>query len=126
MARKYIVRKRQNTILYTEFLAAAGILALFSIGYFKVHPAIALLIAIGSVSLIVYLFFAYKFFRYSFSILFSFGWAFGAFLVGQKFEKSSDTTAWVFAFIAFCFCLWAHWDHFDFLKSAKVYEYERQ
>jgi O-antigen/teichoic acid export membrane protein len=126
MARKYIYRKRQNTILYTEFLGAAVIAALVAIGYFKIHPAIALLVAIAALFLFIYLFFAFRIFRYSFSILFSLAWACGAFLVGQKFEKASNTTAWVFAFLAFCLCLWAHWDHFDFLKSAKVYEYERR
>ncbi len=126
MSRKFILQKRQNTILYSEFLITAGIVALLAFGYYKIHPAVALLIAIVSIFIFVYLFFTLRIFRYIFSISFSIGWAYGAFLLGQKLETSSNTTAWVFSLITFCICIWAHWDHFDFLKTAKIYEYEQR
>jgi len=94
MAAKYIVRKRQNKILYLEIFIAVGIVCLLSINYYRVHPAIALIIGIVAVLLLISLFFANKIFRYTFSILFSFVWGTAAFLAGQYLEKSSDTTAW--------------------------------
>ncbi len=126
MAHKYIVRKRQNKILYTEFLLLAGLIAFLSVSYYKIHPAIGLLIGIAAIFLFAVLFFKVKIFRYIFSVLFSLGWAAGAFMAGESIDKSSDATAWVFAVIAFALSIWAHWDHFTFLKDAKVYEYERQ
>lgn len=126
MASKYIVRKRQNKILYTEFLLSAGVIAVLSVTYYKTHPAIGLIIGIAALFLFAVLFFKVKIYRYIFSILFSVGWAVVAFLAGESIDKSSDTTAWIFAAIAFALSIWAHWDHFTFLKKAKVYEYERQ
>lgn len=126
MANKYIVRKRQNKILYAEFLLSAGLVAFLSVSYYKIHLGISLLIGIAAIFLFAVLFFKIRLFRYIFSILFSVGWAIGAFIAGESIDKNSDTTAWVFAAIAFALSIWAHWDHFTFLKDAKVYEYERQ
>ena len=126
MATKYIIRKRQNKILYTEALIAAVIIGLVSIKYYQVHPAIALLIGFGASILFIFLFFANKIFRYSFSILFSLVWALAAFVIGQFVESSSDTTAWVFGIVAFAISLLAHKRHFSFLKDAQYYEYEVQ
>jgi len=47
MASKYIIRKRQNTILYTEFFLAALATGILTLTYFKLHPAIALLVGIA-------------------------------------------------------------------------------
>ena len=126
MATKYLVRKRQNKILYTEALIAAVIIGLISIKYYQVHPAIALLLGFGASILFIFLFFSNKIFRYSFSILFSLVWALAAFIMGQFVEKSSDTTAWVFGILAFGISLLAHKRHFSFLKGAQHYEYEVQ
>lgn len=126
MATKYIIRKRQNKILYVEILLAAVIIGFLSINHYKIHPAVAFLIGIGSAASLIFLFFSNRIFRYSFSILFSFIWGWAAFLLGQSIEKASDTTAWVFAIIAFGICLLAHKDHFSFLKGARRYEYEVQ
>ncbi len=125
MAAKYIIRKRQKTILYTEFFFAALTTGIVAFTYYKLHPATALLVGITTSFLFVILFFANKIFRYLFSILFSLGWALAAFAVGVSIETKTDTTAWVFAIIAFALSLWAHWNHFTFLKQARVYEYER-
>ena len=125
MGRHYIVRRRQNTILYTEVLLTSLITAILSVIYIPLHPAIGLIVAIVSLLLFAFLFFTFSIFRYIFSILFSLVWAAVFYLIGRKFDHASDTTACVFAIIAFCFCIWAHWDHFRFLKNAKVYEYEQ-
>jgi hypothetical protein len=124
MARKYILIKRQNKILYAEFLVASVVGAWLTTACMNWHPAIGILFGIVSYFLIGYLFFAYRFFRYSFSILFSLGWAAAAFVAGQNIERISDTTAWVFAVIAFGLSLWAHWNHFDFLRNAEAREFE--
>ncbi len=126
MAAKYIIRKRQNRILFIEVLMAAAVLGFLSFHYLQVDPAIGLLIGIAAVLSFFFLFFANKTFRYLFSILFSIIWASAAFLAGQYLEKNSNTTACVLAILAFGISLWAHKDHFSFLKSAKLYEYEIQ
>ena len=126
MAGKYIVRKRRNTILYSEFFIAAIVAAIFCVHQFQLHPAIGLLIGIGTLFLLIFLFVSSRIFRYIFSILFSLGWAAGAFSVGQSIDKKSEITSWIFGLVAFAICLWAHYDHFKFIKDAKVYEYERQ
>lgn len=126
MARKYIVRKRQNTILYSEFFISAIVGAIYCVHQFKLHPAIGLLIGIGTLFLLIFLFVSSRIFRYIFSIIFSLGWASAAFFVGHSIDKKSDITSWVFALLAFAICIWAHYDHFKFIKDAKVYEYERQ
>ena len=126
MAKKYTFRKRQNKILYTEFFLASILIALVSIIQFKLHPAIGIIIALGAIFGIVYLFFEFRLFRYVFSILFSFCWAGAAYLVGQHIDKASSTTSWVLSIVVFAITIWLHWDHFDFLRKTTVYEYERQ
>lgn len=126
MAKKFILRKRQNKILYTEFFAASIIIALLTVFGLKLHPAIGIIISLVSIFGIVYLFFQFRIFRYLFSTIFSLGWATGAFLVGQQIEKTSNTTGWVLSIVAFAIGLWLHYDHFDFLRKTTVYEYERQ
>lgn len=125
MRSKYIIRKRQNAILYFEFFLASGIGAILLVIYLKLHAAIGLLIFIPTIFLLWYLFFTFRLFRYLFSILFSAGWSAAAFLAGKAVDEKSATTAWVFAAIALLFAVWAHWDHFTFLKDAKLYEYEK-
>lgn len=125
MARKYIYRKRYNKILVYEFIIASIAIAVLTVVYLKIHPAIGLLIFIGAAALLIYLFVESRIFRYLFSILFSFGWAGAAYLFGQNLDKKSDTTSIVFAIIALGVSIWAHWDNFQFYKDAKVIEYDR-
>lgn len=126
MAKKFTLRKRQNKILYAEFFVASIIIALLTVIGLKLHPAVGIIIALLSIFGIVYLFFQFRIFRYLFSILFSLGWATGAFLIGQQIEKSSNTTGWVLSIVTFAIAIWLHYDHFDFLRKTTVYEYERQ
>ena len=126
MYNNFIIRRRQNKILYTEFLILAVIVGFLSIRYYKVHPAIGFLSAIFSMRLFLALFFANKMFRYLFSITFSLAWSALAFLLGQLIDANSDITAWVFTVLAFFVSLEAHKNHFDFLKKAKTHEYEIQ
>jgi hypothetical protein len=92
----------------------------------KLHLAFSIPIAIVVFISMIYLFFQFRLFRYLFSITFSVGWAIGAFLVGQQIEKSSDTTSWILSVLTLLIALWLHYDHFDFLRKATVYEYEKQ
>src|SRR3954452_9176477 len=118
MYNNFIIRRRQNKILYTEFLILAVIVGFLSIRYYKVHTAIGFLLGVLSMGLFSALFFANRAFRYLFSITFSLVWGFLAYTIGQAIERTSDTTAWVFMALAFAISLGAHKDHFDFLKSA--------
>lgn len=126
MAKKIIVRKRQNRILYTEFILAAIIVTLLAVDQLKLHPAIALIIVIISFYAFALLFFKFRIFRYIFSILFSVGWTLCAYLLGQEIDKAGDTTSWVLSIVTFAASIWMHYDHFDFLRKSTLYEYERQ
>lgn len=121
---RFILIRRRNKILYLEFLGAAVVAAWLTTTYIRWHPAIGVLIGIVAYFLLAYLFFAFQFFRSGFSILFSLGWAAVAFVAGQYVENDSEAIAWAFALVASVLSLWAHWDHFRFLKSAGVREYE--
>jgi len=125
MAAKYIIRKRRNTILYVEFFIVALATSLLLFKYFKLHPAIAFLVAIASFFISAFLFFSKSIFRYLFSLLFSLAWAFIAFFTGHLLETKTDMTAWTLALLAFVISIWAHRDHFKFIKEAQLFEYER-
>ncbi|MBI2284516.1 MAG: hypothetical protein HYU71_12460 [Bacteroidetes bacterium] len=125
MGSKYIIRKRENTILYFEFFLTAGIAAILLTVYLKTHPALGFVMYVAFLFLLWFLFFMFRIFRYFFSILFSLGWSGAAFWVGKAIDEKSTITAWVLGVVIFLFAIWAHWDHFTFLKEAKVYEYEK-
>jgi uncharacterized sodium:solute symporter family permease YidK len=126
MTTKYIFRRRRKRVLYTEVLIVAVWLGFYTNRHYHIHPAIAMLIGIAGYTISVFLFYANKFFRYVFSIFFSLFWGLAAFLIGVTIEKTTDTTAWVFAFLGFSFSLLAHKEHFAFHKEAVRCEYEVQ
>ncbi len=126
MAKKYIIRKRQNKILYFEFILAAIVTAMLAIDQLKLHPAIAIIIVIVAFYGFALLFFKFKVFRYIFSIMFSFVWTLFAFLLGQKIDETGNTTSWVLSIVTFAASIWLHYDHFDFLRKSTLHEYERQ
>jgi hypothetical protein len=126
MSKKYILRKRENKILTTEFILASILIAIVSVKQFKLHPAIGIIIAIVALFAIVYLFVEFRFFRYLFTIVFSLFWAGVGYLIGYFLDKSSIITSLVLSIVIFPFAIWLHWDHFDFMRKATVYEYERQ
>jgi hypothetical protein len=125
MSQGYILHKRRNTILYTEFLFMAAGTGMFSSIYMLLHPVVGVLIGGVFALLIAFLFFNFRIFRYSFSLLFSIAWAVGMYLVGKKVDSASDTTSWILAAVGFCMSLWTHWNHFHFIRNARLFEYER-
>jgi len=124
VAHKYIIRKRQNTILYTELLLAPVIATFFFVIHFKLHFFIGFLIGIASIISFYVLFFWARIFRYLFSILFSIAWALGAVVLGLSFEKTANLPVWIFAALVFIISIWAHWNHFNFIKNSEFHEYE--
>ena len=124
MSQGYIIHKRRNAILYTELLFTAAVIGIVSSIYMVLHPAVAVLMGGMFAILIAYLFFKFRIFRYTFSILFSIAWGVGIYLFVRKLDSASETTCWVLALVGFCFSLWAHWNHFHFIKKANIYEYE--
>ena len=125
MKKNYVVRKRQNKILYLELIIAAILFGLASYYKLKIHPALSLLVSIGAFILIAYLFSHFRIFRYFFVIVFSISWAIIAFAIGASIDKDSLITRWVFASLSFAISIWAHYDHYKFLRNVKVYEYEK-
>ena len=125
MSQEYILHKRRNTILYTEFLFMAAVTGIVSSIYMVLHPVLGVLIGVFFALLIAYLFFNFRIFRYSFSILFSIAWGVGMYLVGKKLDSATDTTSWILAAAGFCISLWAHRNQFHFIRNARLFEYER-
>ena len=125
MTNRYIIQKRQNSIIYSELFILAIGAAYYSFEYLKIHPAISVLIGFAVLVIIGLLFFISRFFRYFFSIVFSLAWAYLAYGLGYAFDKDQHITAWVVGGIAFLICILAHWDHFTFLKNAKRIEYDK-
>jgi hypothetical protein len=125
MKRNYVVRRRQNKILYSELFIASILIGLVIHYKLNIHPAISLLLGLGCLFLLAYLIPYSRVFRYFFAIAFSFVWGFGAYLLGAIIDGNSIITSCVFASLAFLISIWAHYDHYKFLKNAKVYEYEK-
>lgn len=70
MSEKYIIRKRQNKILYAEIFIAAVVAGIVSFYYFNVTAGVGLLIGDGMAVLLLlsFLFNINGIFRYSFSL----------------------------------------------------------
>jgi hypothetical protein len=75
MSHRYILHKTRNRTPYTEFLFMAAVTGIVSSINMVLHPLLGALIGGVFALLIAYLFFKFRIFRYSFSILFSVAWA---------------------------------------------------
>ncbi len=117
--------RRRNKILYLETALTIAVITLWLIEYFHAAPLIATLTGVASGILFTYLFFINRIVRYFLSILFSFVWAGVSILVFQFFNLNYETKEWVLAIAVFVLSLWAHKDHFSFLKSATTLEYDK-
>lgn len=124
MLSRYILRKRRNRIIYSDAVLVALLCSGGSLFYLKTSNTIALLIGIATAAIFVYFFFLNKLIRYSLSIFFSLLWAGVVFLAGQIIQSESVTTLSILAIVAFGVSIWAHKDHFTFIKNARIYEYE--
>lgn len=125
MTRKYIIYRRQNKILYFDALIVVTITALLLHGYLATNLLAATIIGLVTALLFIYLFFYNKLIRYSLSILFSLSWSAIVLFVLQLLRPDNGSTATILAIIAFFVSLWAHKNHFFFLKHADLYEYEK-
>lgn len=126
MARKYLFYRRKTAIIFTDTLLFAGGLSIAGVYYFKYHWSIAIITFLGLLFGFYYAFFANRIIRYIFSILFSlfYGGVFA--LIGAALDKENPITpSLIFGILAFLISLYLHKDHFDFLKGAKYYEYDR-
>jgi hypothetical protein len=125
MTRRYIVRKRQNQILYFETFLTAGILSLILWTYFKYHWAYMIITFGVFMFVFIYAFFEWRLFRYIVTVVFSMAYGIIAFFIGRVIDNETFTAGVIFAFIAYFISLIAHKDHFDFLSNAKLIEYEK-
>lgn len=126
MARRYIVRNRQNKILYFETLVTAGILSIILWSYFEYHWAYMIITFGIFMYIFIYAFFQWRLFRYIATVLFSMAYGILAYAFGREIDKESFTAGIIFALIAYFTSILAHKDHFDFLKNAELIQYEKR
>lgn len=124
MAKRYLFVKRHNDLFIYEIAISSILLAVWLVVYYPVHPAIGFLIFVLSAGVQTYFYFASRFFRYLFAILFSLAWAAGAFVLVRHFAHVGYLVATVSAVVALCVSLWMHRKDFRFYKEAEVINYD--
>ena len=125
MTRKYIVRNRQNKILYFETFLTAGLLSLILWTHFKYNWSYMIITFGVFMFWFIYAFLKWRLFRYIVTVMFSMAYGIIAFVIGRIIENDTVTAGVIFAFIAYFISIFAHKDHFDFLSNAKLIEYEK-
>jgi len=108
--------KNKKATIYTEFLAVALLITFLAFRFFRLHPAVALLIFVLSYFCCYLLFQKNRRFRTGFSIVAVFGWAALAYFLGRWIGHVSSATAWVFAMLAFLIAILAYRDFLVFKK----------
>jgi hypothetical protein len=126
MAKHYILRRRQNKILYFETLITSALISLILWSTFKYNWSIMIITFCVFMIGFIYAFFEWRIFRYIVTVLFSMTYGFIAYAIGRKMDEEDFTAGVVLAFVVYFISLAAHKDHFDFLSNAKLIEYERQ
>jgi hypothetical protein len=106
----------KKATVYTEFMAVALLVTFLSYRFFRLHPAVALVIFIAAYAICYLLFLKNKTFRTAFSILAVFGWAALAYFVSRWVGHVSSATAWVFAMLAFLVAILGYRDILSFKK----------
>jgi hypothetical protein len=126
MSKRYVIRKRENKIIYFETFITALLLSFILWKLFKYHWAFTI-VTFGLFELgFIYAFFELRLFRYIITVLFSMVYGFIGFVVGALIDKNTFTASVVFSFIAYFISILLHKDHFDFLSIAKFIEYEKR
>ncbi len=124
MSKRYLLTRRSNDILAYEIVLASIAAGIVAVNYFDIHYGYGFLIFFLSACLLAYLFVRSRVFRYVLTIVFSLGWAVGAFFVGQHIDKAPVWLSFVFAILALGLSVWGHRDNFRFYKEAEVVEYD--
>lgn len=126
MAGKYLFYKRKTAIIFADCILFSTGLSICGVYYFKYHWSLGIVTFLGLLFGFFHAFFAFRIFRYIMSVIFSllYGGIFA--LIGAAIDKENPTTpALVFGILAFAISIFLHKDHFDFLKGAKYYEYDK-
>lgn len=125
MSRSYIIRRRQNKILYFETVLTSCIITFF-IWKQTGHPWVFSIIVFPIFMFgFIYAFFNFRFFRYILTVIYSILYGLIAYLIGRSIDEHMFITGVVLAFVVYFISIWLHIEHFDFLKKAKIVEIER-
>jgi len=108
--------KNKKASIYTEFLAIALLITFLSFRFFRLHPAVALLIFVLTYLCSYLLFQKNRRFRTGFTIIAVIGWAVLAYFMSRWIGHVSSATAWVFAMLAFLIAILAYRDFLVFKK----------
>ena len=106
----------KKATIYTEFLAVALLITLFTYRFFRLHPAVALIIFAASYGISYLVTGNSKGARTVFMVVGVLGWSALAFFVSRWIGHVSDATAWVFGMLA---CLVAVLGYADVLEFRK-------
>ncbi len=124
MAKRYLLTRRSNDILPYEIVLASVAAGILAVEHFDIAYGYGFLIFFLCACIMTYLFVSSRIFRYVFTILFSLGWAAGAFFVAQHINNAPVWLPFVVAPLALGCSLWAHRNDFKFYKEAEVVEYD--
>jgi hypothetical protein len=125
MARRYIIHKRQTSIIFFEGLVTSLIIVGFSYNSFKLNFVLAIILFLAIYFGFVALFFISRTLRYILSTLFSICYGFLAFQLCKKVDLNSEVTGLIAGIITYFVSIYLHKDHFDFLSKGKYVEYDR-
>jgi hypothetical protein len=110
------MKKNKKMSVVTEFFGAALLVTLWAYRFFRLHPAVALLLLIAVYACCYLLFTKSSWFRPVFSAAVVLGWAALAYWLSKAVGHVSDATAWVFAMLAFLVSILLYKDFFEFKR----------
>jgi len=118
MAERIIVRRRGTPLAVLEMLFSGAFFSYWACKQYSLNWILGIIIFIGSMLLMSYLFFRIRIFRYVFAIVFSFGWGFLAYAFASSATRS-ESTSWIALAAVFALSLFIHKAYFQFENTAR-------
>lgn len=125
MARRYIIHKRQTSIIFFEGLVTSLLIVSFIWNAFKPNIILSIILFLAIYFGFIALFFVSRTLRYLISTLFSICYGFVVFQLCKKFDLNSEVTGVIAGILTYFISIYLHKDHFDFLSKSKYVEYDR-
>jgi ABC-type uncharacterized transport system permease subunit len=125
MARRYIIHKRQTSIIFFEGLVTSSLIVGFTWNAFKINIVLSIILFLAIYFGFIALFFVSRTLRYLISTLFSICYGFVVFQLCKKIDLNSEITGVIAGILTYFLSIFLHKDHFDFLSKSKYVEYDR-
>jgi len=126
MAGRIIVTRTTGAFVGMEHLGFSLLISWLTTSTYKLNWAWGVVLFIGLLLVVAFLFYRFRLFMYVFTLCFSLIWAKFAYMMTLGLDKKSGSTSGlIMAGVVFTFSLWFHRDEFNFRRGAKVTEIER-